>query len=65
MVLIYISLIMRDIEHLSEQQSSKSLQKINSGEGVEKREHYHIVSGNVNWCNHYREQYAGSFKNEK
>ena len=34
--------------HQSEWPSSKSLQKINAGEGVEKREHSCTVGGNVN-----------------
>ena len=36
----------------------KSLPTINAGEGVEKREPSYRVSGNVNWYNHYGEQYA-------
>ena len=42
---------------------SKSLQTINTGEDVEKREPSYTVGGNVNWYSHYREQYGGSFKN--
>jgi len=42
---------------------SKSLQTINTGEYVEKREPSYTVVGNVNWYSHYREQYGGSFKN--
>ena len=38
--------------HPSEWSSSKSLQIINAGEGVEKREHSYTVGGNVNWCSH-------------
>ena len=41
----------------------KSLQTINAGEDVEKREPSYIVGGNINECNHYRKQYEGSFKN--
>ena len=40
-----------------------SLQTINAGEGVEKREPSYTVGGNVNWYNHYGEQYGGSLKN--
>ena len=40
----------------------KSLQITNAGEGTEKREPPYTVSGNVNWCSHYGEQYAGSLK---
>ena len=42
---------------------SKSLQAINAGEGVEKREPSYTVGGNVNWCSHYGEQYGDSLKN--
>ena len=36
---------------------------INAGEGVEKREHFCTVGGNVNWYSHYGEQYGGPLKN--
>ena len=42
---------------------SKSLQIINAGEGVEKRENFYTVDGIINWCRHYREQYGGYLKN--
>ena len=42
---------------------TKSLQTINTGEGVEKREPSYTEGGNVNWCNHYGEKYGDSFKN--
>ena len=48
--------------HQSERPSSKSLQTINAGEGVEKREHSCTVGGNVNWYSHYGRWYGGSFK---
>ena len=32
-------------------------------ESVEKREPSYTVGGNVNWCNYYGEEYAGSLKN--
>ena len=35
----------------------------NAGEDVEKREPSCSVGGNVNWYNHYGEQYGGSLKN--
>ena len=35
----------------------------NAGEGVKKKKPSYTVGGNVNWYSHYREQYAGSFKN--
>ena len=49
---------------------NKSLQIINAGEELEKREPCYslnppitlcTVDGNVNWCSHYRKQYGGSF----
>ena len=39
--------------HQSESPSLKSLQRINAGEGVEKRECSCIVGGNRNWYSHY------------
>ena len=39
--------------HWSEWPSSKSLQTINTREGVEKRERSCTVGGNVNWYSHY------------
>ena len=38
----------------------KNLETINAREGVEKREHFYTVVGNVNWYSHYREQYGDS-----
>ena len=49
--------------HQPEWPSSKSLQTINVGEGVEKKEPYYTVGGNVNWCNHCGKQYADSSEN--
>ena len=46
--------------HLSEWPSSKSLQTINAGEGVEKRKPSCAVDGTVNWSNHYRRWYGDS-----
>ena len=40
----------------------KNLQTINAGEAVEKRQLSYTVGGNVNWYNHYGEQYGGSLK---
>ena len=48
--------------HQSEWPSSKNLQTINVGEGVDKREHLYTVGGNINWYRHNREEYGGSFK---
>ena len=41
----------------------KSLQTINAGEDVEKREPSYTVGGNVNWYNHYGKQYGGTSEN--
>ena len=35
----------------------------NAEEDVEKRDPSYTVGGNVNWYNHYGEQYGGSLKN--
>ena len=49
--------------HQPEWPSSKSLQTISAGEGVEKKEPYYTVDGNVNWCKHYRKHYGDSSEN--
>ena len=49
--------------HWSEWPSSKSLQIINAGEGVEEREPSHTVGGNIKWYSHHGEQYGVSLKN--
>ena len=60
----YKSKLQWDItSHQSEWPSSKSLQTINAGEGVEKREPSCIAGGYVNWYNHYGRWYGDSFKN--
>ena len=51
------------MSHQSEWPSSKSLQTINTGEGVEKREHSCTIGGNVNWYSYCEEQYGDSLKN--
>ena len=66
----YLSLlIIREIEikttmryHLTpvKMAISKSLQTINAGEGVEKREHSYTVGGNLNGYSHYGRWYGGS-----
>ena len=49
-----IKTAMRNTSHQSECSSSKSLQAINAGEGVEKEcECSCTVGGNVNWYYHY------------
>ena len=47
----------------SEWWSSKSLQTVNPGEGLERREPFYTVSGNVNCDSHCGEEYGGCFKN--
>ena len=60
----YKSKLQWDItSHQSEWPSSKSLQTINVGEGVEKRELSYAIGVNVNGYSHYGEQYEGSLKN--
>ena len=39
------------------------LQTVNAGEGVEKREPFYVVGGNVNWYSCYVEQYEYSLRN--
>ena len=51
------------MSHWSEWPSTKSLQTINAGEGVEKGERSYTVGGNVNWYSHYGRWYGDSFKN--
>ena len=41
----------------------KNLQIVNAGEGVEKKEPSYLVGENVNWYNHYGEQYGSSLQN--
>ena len=48
--------------HWSEWPSSKSLQTINAGEGMEKMECFCTVGGAVNWYSHYGRQYGDSIK---
>ena len=60
------SLIIREMQiktHWSGWPSSKSVETINTGEGVERREPSYTAGGNVNWYNHYVEQYGDSLKN--
>ena len=54
-----------DNSHLSEGTSSKGLQIIYAGEGVEKREQFYTTGGNVNWCGHYAKPYGDSLNSLK
>ena len=45
--------------------SLKSLQIIHAVEGVEKREPFYTVVGDVNWCSHNVKQSGGSLKKLK
>ena len=56
-----IKTAMRSISRQSECLRSKSLQAINAGEGVEKREPSYTVGGNANKYSHYGEQCGDSF----
>ena len=51
--------------HLLERPSLRNLQTMNTGEDVEKRKHSCTVGENVNWYNHYGEQYGDSLKKKK
>ena len=42
---------------------STSLQIVNTGESMEKKEPSYTVDGNVDWYSHYGEQYGGSLRN--
>ena len=46
----------------SEWPSSKSLQIVNAKKGVEKKEPFYTVDGNVNWYSQWR-RYGSYFKN--
>ena len=51
--------------HSGQNSHHQSLQIINAGGGVEKRELSYSVGGNVYWCNKYGKQYGVSFKKKK
>ena len=53
-----IKTTMRYHPHTGQNGHQKNLQKINAGEGVEKREHSCTVGGNINCYNHYGRQYG-------
>ena len=48
--------------HQSEWPSLKSLQTVNAGKGVDKRECFCTVGGNVNWYSYYGRRYGDSLK---
>ena len=48
--------------HQSEEPSSKILQTVISGEGLEEKGPSFTVGGHVNWYSHYGEQYGSSLK---
>ena len=48
--------------HKSEWPSSKNLQTMNAGEGLEKKEPSCTAGGNANWYSHYGEQYGDYLK---
>ena len=51
--------------HWLEWPSSKSLQTINAGEGMEKREPSCTAGGNINWYSHYGRWYGDSLKKSR
>ena len=51
--------------YLPEWLASKRTQITSLRKGMEKREPLYTVGGNVNWCNHYGEQYGGFSKELK
>ena len=53
------------MSHWSDWLPSNTLQTINAGEGVKKREPSYTVDENVNWYCHYGKQCGDSFKNWK
>ena len=66
------SLIIREMQiksqwdvtsHWSDWPLSKSVQTVNAGEGVEKREYSCTIGGNVNWYSHYGRWYGDALKN--
>ena len=62
---IQVKTTMRYHSRQSEWLLSKSLQAINAGEGVEKREPSYTVGENANQYSHYGEQCGDSLKNWK
>jgi len=60
---VQIKTTMRLSPQWSERSSSKSLQTINAGESVERRDPSYTVGENVYQCSHYEQQDEGSSEN--
>ena len=61
------SLIIREIKIKTTGQNGhhqKVCKQISAGEGVEKREPYYTVGGNVTWCKHCGKQDGDSSENK-
>ena len=56
-----ISIIIRELQIKTTMRFHLIQVRINAGEGVDKRELSYIVNCNVNWYNHYGEEYGSSF----
>ena len=49
----------------TQEEKKKKKEKKKCWRGCREREPSHTVDGNVNWCNHYVEQYGGSLKKNR
>ena len=56
-----ISIIIRELQIKTTMRFHLIQVRINAGEGVDKKELSYIVNCNVNWYNHYGEEYGSSF----
>ena len=54
---------MRNTSQRSVWPSSRNLQTVNAGEGVDKSKSFYTIGGNANWYIHYGGQYGRSLKN--